>query len=263
MNLSWINWVSRGKVDRVNQVSGDKAARCGEPSYVWRAGQERRLQMLLQAAGERMSGNVLENGCGIGLYVKHLQPHAGRVWGLEYEFDRARQAREHSSFIVCAAGETLPYPDQMFDIILSHEVIEHVRDDRRAVREMVRVLKPGGRIILFCPNRGYPFETHGFYWRGTYHFGNIPLLNYLPRPWRNTLAPHVRVYNLHDLEQLFSGQPVKVIQRRVIFGGYDNLVQRLGLLGRIIRVVLQGIENTPLSRLGLSHFWVVERLAIS
>ena len=81
-----------------------------------------------------------------------------------------------------------------FSLILSHEVLEHVQDDRRSVEEMVRTLKPGGRIVLFVPNRGYPFETHGIYWRGRYHFGNIPLVNYLPRRLRDRLAPHVRSY---------------------------------------------------------------------
>ena len=50
----------------------EKAALRGEPSYVWRAGQERRLQMILAAAEERLSGHTLENGCGVGMYVEHL-----------------------------------------------------------------------------------------------------------------------------------------------------------------------------------------------
>jgi hypothetical protein len=54
----------------------------------------------------------------------------------------------------------------------------------------------------------HPFETHGIYWRGKYHFGNIPLVNYLPRKWRDRLAPHVRVYSKRDLEKLFAGLPV-------------------------------------------------------
>ncbi|MCL4825414.1 MAG: methyltransferase domain-containing protein, partial [Anaerolineales bacterium] len=91
------------------------------------------------------------------------------------------EARTRSPRILTAAGERLPLPPGMFDLILSHEVLEHVQDDREAVREMIRVLNPGGRIVIFCPNRGYPFETHGIYWRGRYKFGNIPLVNYLPR----------------------------------------------------------------------------------
>ncbi|MEZ4658484.1 MAG: hypothetical protein R2911_13000 [Caldilineaceae bacterium] len=51
------------------------------------------------------------------------------------------------------------------------------------------MLKPGGRGIIFAPNRFHPFETHGHYWRGQYHFGNTPLINYLPDPLRNRLAP--------------------------------------------------------------------------
>ncbi len=70
----------------------EKAARCGEPSYVWREGQERRLHMLLEAAGQRISGVVLENGCGIGMYVEHIAPHAGVLIGLEYDQERAGQA---------------------------------------------------------------------------------------------------------------------------------------------------------------------------
>jgi hypothetical protein len=49
-----------------------KAALRGEPSYVWRAGQQRRLDMIAQAAGSRIDGLVLENGCGVGMYVEKL-----------------------------------------------------------------------------------------------------------------------------------------------------------------------------------------------
>ena len=173
----------------------EKAALRGEPSYVWRAGQKRRLGMILSAAGDRVRGQILENGCGVGMYVEHLTPFGGQIFGLEYDFERAAEAAVRSARILNAAGENLPYPDSSFDLILSHEVLEHVLDDRQAVAEMARVLKPGGRAIIFVPNRGYPFETHGIYWRSKYHFGNIPLVNYLPRRWRDRLAPHVRVYS--------------------------------------------------------------------
>ena len=236
-----------------------KAALRGEPSYVWRAGQQRRLEMILRAAGDRIRGVILENGCGVGMYVEHLAPFGGQIHGLEYDFERAAQTGRRNPNILNAAGENLPYPDNRFDLILSHEVLEHVADDRLAVREMLRVLKPGGRAVIFVPNRGYPFETHGVFWRGKYYFGNKPFVNYLPRAWRDRLAPHVRIYSGRDLARLFDGLPVKFVERRVVFGAYDNLIARFGGFGKSLRSVLQTLEVTPLSGLGLSHFWVVEK----
>jgi SAM-dependent methyltransferase len=243
----------------MSQRNLEKAALRGEPSYVWRAGQQRRLEMIVRAAGERIKGCILEDGCGIGMYVEHLSEYGGTVIGLEYDFERAAEARKNSPHIVNAAGESVPLFSSTFDLILSHEVIEHVQDDRAAIREMIRVLRPSGRIVLFVPNRGYPFETHGMYWKGKYHFGNKLFVNYLPRALRNKLAPHVRVYSKGDLQKLFEGLPVKFIERTIIFGAYDNIIARFGSLGKILRSVLQFLERTPLKVFGLSHFWVVEK----
>jgi SAM-dependent methyltransferase len=193
------------------------------------------------------------------MYAAQLAALGGSVVGLEYDFERAGEARRNLVQVVNAAGEHLPFADRAFDLILSHEVLEHVADDAAALGEMVRVLRPGGRMILFVPNRGYPFETHGIYWRGRYRFGNIPLVNYLPRKLRDRLAPHVRVYSTGDLERLFSGLPVRIVRRTVIFGAYDNIIARWPRIGRLLRLLLQGLEKTPLRFLGLSHFWVAER----
>jgi SAM-dependent methyltransferase len=236
-----------------------KAALRGEPSYVWRAGQDRRMRMILSAAQDHLPGRMLENGCGVGMYLEHLAPHVGSIIGLEYEPERAQQAQNRVPNVVIAEGEQLPFEPLAFDTILSHEVLEHVRDDRTSVEEMVRVLKPGGIILLFVPNRGYPFETHGIYLNGHYHFGNIPLINYLPSRWRNRLAPHVRVYSKGDLERLFTHLPVQFRQREIIFGAYDNIISRFPTLGRFLRLFLQWMEKTPLKVFGLSHFWVIQK----
>ena len=244
----------------MNQRNLDKAALRGEPSYVWRAGQQRRLEMIVHFAGERIKGTILENGCGVGMYVEHISPFGGTVIGLEYDFERTVKAHVNSPHILNAAGENIPLPSGTFDLILSHEVIEHVQDDRVAIQEMVRVLKPGGRAVIFCPNRGYPFETHGIYWNGKYHFGNKLFINYLPRSLRDKLAPHVRVYSKRDMQKLFIELPVKFIERTIIFGAYDNIIARFGAFGKFLRGVLQFLEKTPLNVFGLSHFWVVEKL---
>lgn len=244
----------------------EKTAQRGRPSLVWRAGQQRRLEMILDAADGRERGWVLDNGCGVGAYLEHLTPLAERAFGLERDLEHAADARGVCSEVISARSERLPFPDSIFDLIVSHEVLEHVRDDRFALEEMVRTLRTpagtsrGGRLVLFVPNRGYPFETHGFYWRGKYRFGNIPLVNYLPTTLRNRLAPHVRAYTAGQLRRLTAQLPVRVVRRTVIYGAYDNLIARWPRFGRLLRTALHALEHTPLRAFGLSHFWVLERL---
>jgi SAM-dependent methyltransferase len=244
-----------------NPTDLEKAALRGEPSHVWRAGQERRLAMIRAAAGERLAGRVLVDGCGVGQYLAKLTTGARQSVGLDIEFERTldAQAAAPGAGVTCGAGERLPYPSDWFDLALSHEVLEHVQDDRQALAEIVRVLRPGGRLVLFVPNRGYPFETHGIYWRGQYRFGNIPLVNWLPDGLRNRLAPHVRAYTRAGLERLVRGLPAQVVSRAVIFGAYDNIIARRPALGKALRGVLQWLESTPLRGLGLSHVWVIEK----
>ena len=242
-----------------NKNVSSKAAIRGEPSYVWRAGQERRFGLIYQAAGKTINGHVLEDGCGVGEYLAHLAYHARQAVGLDYEFERTLAAGKKGAEVVCGAGEKLPFPGNYFDLVLSHEVLEHVQDDQQALDEILRVLKPGGRLVLFVPNRGYPFETHGIFWKGEYKFGNKIFVNYLPKKWRDKLAPHVRAYTSKELSKLFNRQRVNVIQETIIFGAYDNLISRLGFPGKALKTVLQSLEHTPLKILGLSHFWVVEK----
>jgi SAM-dependent methyltransferase len=237
------------------------AAQRGEPSYVWRAGQERRLQMIAQWA-RLNDARILIDGCGVGMYASQIGGrYSGIVDAFDIEAERVQEARVDTPRAVVAAAEYLPYPANQFDTILSHEVLEHVQDDRMAVREMVRVLKPGGRIVIFVPNRWYPFETHGHYWRGEYHFGNTPLINYLPDVLRNRLAPHVRVYTARGLRHLFSDLPVHVVHHARIYGGYDNIIARLGQRGKLVRDMLYRLEGTPLDIFGLSHLFIAEKVS--
>jgi SAM-dependent methyltransferase len=244
-------------------LHGERAALRGNPSFVWRAGQDRRLRMIRQWGGPQGDtlGQVLVDGCGVGMYVKALAPYADAVYGIDIEGDHLEIAVETSpdARLQLAMGEALPYADDVFDLVLSHEVLEHVLDDRTAAAEIVRVLKRGGRAIIFAPNRLYPFETHGHYWRDEYHFGNTPLINYLPTSLRNRLAPHVRAYSRQDLLDLFLGQPVRVLHMSQLYPGYDNIVYRRPRLGSWLKRTTYSLEQTPLAAFGISHFLVVEK----
>ena len=236
----------------------DKAALRGEPSYVWRSGQDRRLQMI-QDYIQLDDAIILDNGCGMGTYLDHFSQHSSHCFGLEIEHERAVKAIPSGNGIVQAAGETLPFADGTFDFVFSNEVIEHVENDRLAVQEMLRVTKANGRILIFCPNRWYPVEQHGIYWRDEYRFGNIPFVNYLPNALRNKLAPHVRTYSKQNLLALFANLPIEVVYYGRIFGGYDNIENRLPRFGKIIKKALYASEKTPFAVLGISHLLVVQK----
>jgi ubiquinone/menaquinone biosynthesis C-methylase UbiE len=237
-----------------------KSATRGNPSFVWRAGQERRLAML-NAAVPLSGKTVLVDGCGLGAYVRGIRRFTERVYGLDIEVDRVIEAERNGTVnLMAAVCEHLPFSDEMFDVVYSHEVLEHVQDDRQACREMARVLTPGGRVVLFVPNRLYPFETHGVYFRGHYHFGNKPFVNWLPDYWRNKLAPHVRAYTSKQLIGLFEGTPMHAERITQVYPGFDNIVARFGAAGRVLRAVMQGMEESPMRAFGLSHFLVMRKI---
>ena len=126
----------------------DKLAERGAPSYVWRAGQERRLAMI-RRWGATQGTYILVDGAGLGAYAAHLLADTPHVFAFDIEHDRAVEAHGHVPKVHVAASEHKPYPADTFDLILSPEVLEHVQDDRAAVAEMARVLRPGGRAVIF------------------------------------------------------------------------------------------------------------------
>lgn len=237
-----------------------KAAERGLPSYSWRFGQERRFS-LLQRYTLLENRPLLDVGCGVGVYLRRLRDFSPHVFGVDVELDRLREAAGVGSQVALARAEALPFADHSFAMLLLHEVLEHVDDDGKALREAYRVLQPGGRLAIFSPNRWYPFETHGIYWRGHYRFGNYPLVGYLPAGWRQRLAPHVRAYTGQRLRALFMGLEGRIIVHTQIFPGYDRIAARRPLLGRILRRLSYWLEATPLRAFALSHFLVFEKAA--
>jgi SAM-dependent methyltransferase len=243
-------------------VEDDKAALLGHPSYVWRSGQERRLALIGKYApltGRR----VLDVGCGLGLYVEQLRRFSDQVYGIDVDVERVRQGAHRVANLLVAAAENPPFLSDSFDVVLLHEVLEHVDDDRRVVREAARLLAPGGRMVIFAPNRMYPFETHGIYWRGEYRFGNFPLVTYLPKVFRRRLCPHVRAYSQGELKSLLAGLGHRTVIWTQIYPGYDNLCAHHPTLGPALRRMCYALEDTPLRIFGLSHLVVTEKATAS
>ncbi len=194
------------------------------------------------------------------MYVSRFRQFSGDVYGVDVDPDKIARASEWLPNLQVAPAENLPFDDGTFDVILLNEVIEHVDDDRDTIREAYRVLAPGGHIIIYAPNRLYPFETHGFFFAGKYHGPcNLPILaNWVPNRVRDYFAPHVRIYTQGELTALFDGLDVEFIVQSHIFPGCDNWAER-GFMGRLFRDAMHLAESSALRRFGISHFYVVRK----
>ncbi len=120
------------------------------------------------AAFPGRGGTFLDLGCGFGGRTVAFQERFGGT-GIGLEVDervvacarRFAEARHAGglSFVV-GFGERLPFPDESFDAVFSYDVLEHVRDPLRCLRECRRVLKPGGRAFLVFPPFFHPTGAH-------------------------------------------------------------------------------------------------------
>jgi SAM-dependent methyltransferase len=204
---------------------------------------------------------ILDVGCGLGMYVEKFRQFSSDVHGVDIDADKVAQAGLRLPNIRQAPAEALPYPDNSFDVILLHEVIEHVDDDHATIREAYRCLAPGGQIIIYAPNRLYPFETHGFYLFGHYFFRLLPFVNWLPDAIRDLFCPHVRIYTARKIRRLFDGLAVRFDAESHIFPGLDNVAARRRTLGPWLHATVDWLESTPLRCFGISHFIVARKIA--
>lgn len=141
---------------------------------------------LMQSEIDLHGRRILDCGCGTGQYVLALLAAGGDVWGIEYEAEKVAEFKtnnpEHAHRVSVGDIQSIAFEDNSFDIVLANEVLEHVPDDAQGLREMFRVLKGGGQLFVFSPNRLYPFEIHGVYTRGSDRFVPIhtPFIPYIP-----------------------------------------------------------------------------------
>jgi ubiquinone/menaquinone biosynthesis C-methylase UbiE len=98
----------------------------------------------------RLDGLVLDNGCGNGFLAdvcRDLAP-AARWVGIDISNGMLAKARRHHPRLVRGDSTRLPFADQTFDTIFARSLLHHLPDPEAGVREMARVLKPGGELVV-------------------------------------------------------------------------------------------------------------------
>jgi SAM-dependent methyltransferase len=124
------------------------------------------LENSLRLCAPFVKGSLLDVGCGMRPYEKTFFAGAEKYLGTDYLSDRSRPD-------VVASALQLPFEDASFDTVTSTEVLEHVPDPLKALREMRRVIRPNGFLILstpmYWPRHEVPYDYFRYPYDGILH----------------------------------------------------------------------------------------------
>lgn len=223
---------------------GSHTARGGTLAY--RLGMIRELGIL--------TGDWLDIGCAEGYYTEALPSFGARtatgVEPLSQRIDEAN-ARVHDPLVSFVVGqsEQLPFPEESFDGVLLNEVLEHVSDERRTLREATRVLRPGGELALLSPNRWFPFEGHGARWSESRVLMDVPvpLLPWLPARIAGRVMT-ARNYWPGELATSATAAGLLVTERRWVLIQFDRYRWAPPAVMRWYREHLDEVARSPAAR---------------
>lgn len=206
---------------------------------------------------------VLDCGCGSGDYVLQLTSAGGfDAFGVEYEAAKVAKAKANpliADRVEQGDLETLRKPDNSFDGALLNEVLEHIPNESKALREIHRVLKPGAMLIVCSPNRFFPFETHGSHWKGSEksvpHW--VPFIPWIPLGLAQTfLSFWARNYWPGQLQTLLRQAGFEIVKTTYFWPTFENISGRQPTLIRLCKPFLRWVSNLCSSLPGLRCFGV-------
>ncbi|MBN2098741.1 MAG: methyltransferase domain-containing protein [Dehalococcoidia bacterium] len=178
---------------------------------------------------------LLDIGCGFGCY--HLDEIAKEVVGVDISREYLHLASHNGLAAIQSSAESLAFRDGVFDAVTCIETIEHIPDDEKAIREIWRVLRPGGTLAITGPNSIFPSETHVMGGKGE-KLGISPLrrLRIVPRRLRKTVKL-ARDYRPVEMKRLLTRNGFQIARVDYLMPTFDFVgVPFLGIVERILAI---------------------------
>lgn len=143
---------------------------------------------------DKDGGKVLDVGCGPGIMAEDMLERNCEFWGMDVSTEMIKQGEErfgsnNKVHLSTGTAEILDFPDNTFDAVMSMGVIEFVDNDQQALEEMMRVLKPGGTLIVAFISKYSPFRI----WRDFVFYPITSLIRpVLYRFTKRLRKPHIK-----------------------------------------------------------------------
>lgn len=131
-----------------------------ENFYWWHVGRRDIIKSLLSMVFSEKNIQILDVGCGCGGNFKMLSQF-GKVIGLDKSPEAIKFCQKRG-FNNCFLGEAedINFPDQSFDMVVALDLLEHLDDDNKALKEFYRVLKKGGYVLITAPAYQFLWSEH-------------------------------------------------------------------------------------------------------
>lgn len=194
----------------------------------------RRVQTIFEWLNPQDHHRILDAGCGRGFYLRFIRAVCrAELVGVELEHSIVSMARQAlgdlpSISLITASLYAIPCPADTFDSAILSEVLEHIPDDLRALREVARVVRPGGLVAITVPNANYPFWWDPINKTLETLFGTHIQRGVLAGIWAN----HVRLYTRDQLREAVARAGLEIAAERSFthhsFPFIHNIVYGLG-----------------------------------
>ena len=212
----------------------------------------RRAEKMVKLADLDEESTILELGCGTGIYAIHWLKPSVKFYGLDISKGMLRiaaakiKSESDKTLFLEGDAENLPFKDASFDAVLSVNTIEHLDDVPLTLKEMKRVCRDGGKIVLSVPNGNFSAQCGGklisLLKRFLIRFLRVKNLT---KPHRTYYLTH-RDFTMGDFTQLFSEVGIRV-EHKVFMGFVPHQIipVRAARYFRFIEVLEKMSESIP------------------
>ena len=211
------------KTDDGSLIFGGKPVAHNEKDF----GLEVRLGMLNNI---ELGNTILSVGCGLATELKLLTKQNHMTIGLDpaRDFLVSAKMKKNAQYLVQATGESTPFRESVFDLVLLFEAIEHVMNPETTLQEINKILKPGGKLLLTVPNRFYILETHGIQgsWKQVIHLGGLglPFFSMMPNFVRKKFE-RARIFSQAKIVALLKKNDFEPVKIRYLMPPLDIVKQ--------------------------------------